>query len=107
MNGVLLEPQKRDAQLEAAQAEMRGHQDQAADLSAAHEDLAHQVGHAAHSPFLQLGCMCIVSAWPQSNAVTHLVCPILTKMVDRLLGYAQRASTISLLAKAGTQTFCP
>ncbi|KAK9826544.1 hypothetical protein WJX74_001641 [Apatococcus lobatus] len=34
---------KRDGQLEATQAEMRGHQDQAADLSAAHEDLAHQV----------------------------------------------------------------
>lgn len=29
--------------MEATQAEMRGHQDQAADLAAAHEDLAHQV----------------------------------------------------------------
>ena len=41
--------QKRNAQLQAAQAEMCGHQDQATDLSAAHEDLAHQVGRAAHS----------------------------------------------------------
>ncbi|KAK9856860.1 hypothetical protein WJX84_003002 [Apatococcus fuscideae] len=34
---------KRGAHLEATLAEMRGHQDQAADFSAAHEDLTHQL----------------------------------------------------------------
>ena len=35
--------QKKDGQLEAIQAEMRGHQDQAADAAAACESLSHEV----------------------------------------------------------------